>query len=235
MGSSHGANIQHSRDPAPVRRIDWQHCTILPASAVSGRSASPDDIKAPENVLEALKALFERVAFDEAIPMYIADLDGRIIHVNEGYLRFVSGGGDGAVQPTPNNDRLPPGLRAVIEEVRLTGQTVTLEEKVRAGDHIRYYRSRHFPITDNDGHVVAVGGTYVDCTAQVEGLAAANAAHRRFRDFARASSDWFWETDHNGRLIMVSDQLTAVLGKPAVSLRGCALAEIGTFQGEEGG
>lgn len=233
---SSGADKRQSNGGSPVRRIDWEQCTILPAASVAGRSTSADDIDAPEDILAALKSLFKRVVFDDSVPLYIAGLDGGLIHVNDGYRQFAGGqGGNGTGAPADSGQKVPPGLLAVIKEVQLTGRNVTLEEKVRAGDRIRYFRSRHFPITDSGGRTVAVGGTYVDCTGQVEGLAAANTAHKRFRDFARASSDWFWESDRDGRLTMLSDRLTALLARPVASLLGSALTEIGQFKAGDNG
>jgi len=217
----------------PVRRIDWGQCSILPYGAVEESPASREDIDAPADVLSALEQLFEHVVFEDTVPLYIATLDGRVVHVNDGYRQLAAGQrgnwNGGARTDDDNGQELPDGLLSVIKEVELARRSVTLEEKVRVGDRIRHYRSRHFPITDNDGQILAVGGTYVDCTAQAENLASATTAQQRFRDFARASSDWFWETDRDGCLTMLSDRLTAVLGLPAAGFLGSSLREIGTF------
>lgn len=228
----------------PVRRIDWQHCTVLPAAAVpeakgangDGRATGADG--APEDVMEALRDLFDQVVFDDSVPLYIATLDGQLVHVNDGYRKLVEQkAGDAAGQDWNTRDsdsHLPPGLRAVIEEVQLVQRSVTLEEKIKIDDGIKYFRSRHFPVTSRDGAILAVGGTYVDCTDQVAGLEQLTTAQQRFRDFARASSDWFWETDRDGRLTMLSDRLTAILGLPAAGFLGSFLDDIGGFKGEAG-
>lgn len=50
---------------------------------------------------------------------------------------------------------------------------------------------------------------------------------RRFRDFAEAASDWFWETDADLRYVYVSERLAMVLGAPPATVMGENLAELG--------
>lgn len=49
---------------------------------------------------------------------------------------------------------------------------------------------------------------------------------RRFRDFAEAASDWFWETDADLRYVYVSERLAAVLGRPPATVMGDALPQL---------
>jgi len=57
---------------------------------------------------------------------------------------------------------------------------------------------------------------------------------RRLEDFARATSDWFWETDAAGHLVYLSNRITALCGIPAVTMIGRRLEEIGRFPNEPG-
>ncbi|GAB4138632.1 MAG: hypothetical protein Tsb0016_04700 [Sphingomonadales bacterium] len=52
----------------------------------------------------------------------------------------------------------------------------------------------------------------------------------RMRDFARASSDWFWEMDDASRLTMVSERLMAALGRPVSPFIGRPVEELGHFE-----
>jgi len=52
---------------------------------------------------------------------------------------------------------------------------------------------------------------------------------RRLEDFARATSDWFWETDAHGHLIHLSDRMTAIAGVPAATFIGQRLDQFGQF------
>jgi PAS domain S-box-containing protein len=57
---------------------------------------------------------------------------------------------------------------------------------------------------------------------------------RRLEDFARATSDWFWETDGAGHLVYLSNRMTALCGIPAATMIGRRLEDIGRFPAEPG-
>jgi signal transduction histidine kinase len=69
-----------------------------------------------------------------------------------------------------------------------------------------------------------------------EAMEAANSelesSRRRFRDFAEAASDWFWETDADLGYIYVSERLAAILGRPAETALGAGLDELGKLAGD---
>jgi diguanylate cyclase (GGDEF)-like protein/PAS domain S-box-containing protein len=62
--------------------------------------------------------------------------------------------------------------------------------------------------TPNGGFVT----TYLDITSRTRAEAALRASEVRFRDFANAASDWFFETDANHRFTYFSDRLREITG-----------------------
>lgn len=68
--------------------------------------------------------------------------------------------------------------------------------------------------------IVEGGGSAADARLQ----------RSRMRDFARASSDWFWEMDAASRLTMVSERLMAALGRPVSPFIGRPVEELGRFE-----
>ncbi|MFQ5347713.1 MAG: ATP-binding protein, partial [Rhodothalassiaceae bacterium] len=88
------------------------------------------------------------------------------------------------------------------------------------------WRGRHFPVRDGAGRIVAVAGTYVEVTAEMLSRREALRARRRFSDFARATSDWFWETDRRGRLTLLSERFAAGVGRPAAAFQGRPLSDL---------
>ncbi|MCI1192046.1 PAS domain-containing protein [Calidifontimicrobium sp. SYSU G02091] len=56
---------------------------------------------------------------------------------------------------------------------------------------------------------------------------------QRVRDASRAGSDWLWETDADGRIVWVSDDVTTHLGLDADALLGVPLAELHRPRGDE--
>ncbi len=78
------------------------------------------------------------------------------------------------------------------------------------GKH-RDWLTQKVPLKDRDGRVTHIVSAAIDITAQketeraLEQVRAAQAeSEARFRDFAGASSDWFWEQDENLRFTFVS-------------------------------
>lgn len=58
---------------------------------------------------------------------------------------------------------------------------------------------------------------------------------RRFRDFAEAASDWFWETDADLRYIYMSERLAVVLEGEPTAIFGAALTDLWRFAADPAG
>ena len=57
----------------------------------------------------------------------------------------------------------------------------------------------------------------------------------RFRDYTTAASDWFWETDTEGRYTYLSDRFYEITGDPPGVIIGRTAAETGrVFKRSEG-
>jgi len=73
------------------------------------------------------------------------------------------------------------------------------------------------------------GGTAIirsDITEQRQIENALNISEERFRDFAEAASDWFWETDENHRFTFMSVQYGERIGVPVKHLIGKSIQQI---------
>ena len=46
-------------------------------------------------------------------------------------------------------------------------------------------------------------------------------SEHRFRDFASASAEWYWETDAQGRYTWISESLETISGQPIIGV-GCS-------------
>ena len=84
----------------------------------------------------------------------------------------------------------------------------------RAGGTMELKRQdgRWMQVTDQrlpDGGMISFG---LDITAHKEAELTLAKSERRFRDFAEAGLDWFWETDAQGRYIWFSDSVERVGG-----------------------
>ena len=66
----------------------------------------------------------------------------------------------------------------------------------------------------------AIQSAFVDVTEQVQAFEALRESEQRFRDFAEASADWFWEIDADFRFTYVSPNMERMLGVPRDGLYG---------------
>lgn len=57
-------------------------------------------------------------------------------------------------------------------------------------------------------------------------------AQRAMTDYARAAADWAFEINPDGVIVFLSDDAAAALGRPAATLMGKKLYDIGAFTGE---
>lgn len=184
-------------------------------------------------VKDQIHSLLGKMKFDENVPLYVSTIQGELVYVNDGYRALVSDSESiGGMVHKPDGDyKLPASLISILNEVQLTRNSVTVEEELHIHGNERQYRSRHFPICDDDGYVIAVGGTYTDCTAQYKNKLDEDASltEQRYRDFARATSDWYWEVDKSFKLTFVSNRFTAITGIPSFLLIGKQIDDVGSL------
>ncbi|MDA0707923.1 MAG: PAS domain-containing protein [Proteobacteria bacterium] len=190
-------------------------------------------------VKDQIRYLLSKMKFDENVPLYVSTISGELVYVNGGYQALVNDSESisGMVYDAKGDYKLPSSLVAILNEVQLTRTSVTVEESINIRGNAAQYRSRHFPICDDDGYVIAVGGTYTqstDVTAEETGKSS-SLLDQRYRDFARATSDWYWEVDRKMKLTYVSNRFTAITGTPAFTLTGKKIDEIGTLLDAYGG
>ena len=117
-------------------------------------------------------------------------------------------------------------VRPYIERA-LSGETVPFERRFTHVDgsfldlHIVYVPDR-----DPDGSVRGWFATLTDVTELKEVQRALHRSEARFRDFAGASSDWFWEVDAGYRFTWISEGLQSTLGQNPAAAVGRDAAEI---------
>ena len=176
---------------------------------------------------------FARLVFDETQAYYIASLEGALIGVSDQYHVLSAQLGDGQLAPG-SPDLIGKGnvgaLKLVVDDVLAANGTVRAREKARVGNTDLTFLGRHLPVRDDHGEIIAVAGVYEDVTAQVRGVEDAARAQSRFQDFARASSDWFWECDTEMKITELSDRFTAMVGRPASLYKGSRFEQIGELR-----
>lgn len=170
-----------------------------------------------------IAALAALMANESRIALFQASIDGDIQVYNSIYADLCERIGSTVQRPAI------PGLLTLVGRTAATGQVHTRPVSLEVKGVKRHYWCRYVPILNEYGQVSAVAGALQDWTASLGRVNDAVRDQQRFRDFARACSDWFWETDAQFRLSAVSDRLSALLGHPASALIGKPLDAIGRF------
>lgn len=207
-----------------------EHRPMAPRKAAKPSAPLPEETRetAPEAANDELSGLIERLLVDETTPFYVGSSEAVLLHVNEAY-QVLAGRCEGRL-PGPGaarrGGRIPASHGAVIAEVVATGLPVTTDEWLNLDGRETCWRGRHFPIRDADGAILGIAGSYLDVTAEMVSRREALRARRRFSDFARATSDWFWETDRDGRITLLSERFASAIGRPVAAFQGRPLGSI---------
>ena len=182
---------------------------------------------------EQILGLLSNILFDEALPFYVAALDGTVMHTNSHYDKLDLSLGDTMLAPGASDcvgKYRVPSLKPVIDDVLASDTTVRAEEIVTINSRDRVFLGRHIPVRNERREIIAVAGTYEDVTMQIRGIEEANKTQAQFQDFARASSDWFFECDADLRISSLSERFTAIVGQPASLFIGSRFEQFGRFE-----
>ncbi|WP_169545203.1 PAS domain-containing sensor histidine kinase [Sneathiella aquimaris] len=203
-------------------------------SVVSLRSRNErKDNKATSGLQDIVSRDFFDSIFEQAQPMYMARPDGTILYVNSGYSSLFS-----PVATERATDRifsaLSPDHLQIIQRINKTREAETKQVSLDTPQGTEYFLSRHFPVFDKQDAFIAICGTFINSTRQVNAETKLRLEKRRFLDITRAASDWIWETDAEGHLKYVSDRVVQAVGLPPLLLKGKLLSELGSFSSSEG-
>jgi diguanylate cyclase (GGDEF)-like protein/PAS domain S-box-containing protein len=154
------------------------------------------------------------------IGLALVDRDLRFLRINEKLVEIDGTPADACLGRTLRE--VVPGLADTIEplyrRVFETGQAVAHREvhgttPAQPGIE-RDWLVSYYPMTEPDGSVQAVAAIVVEITARKRVEEALRRGEQRFRDFAAAASDWFWETDAEHRIVWMSANVEALTGVP---------------------
>ncbi len=170
-------------------------------------------------------------ALIENAPLHILfkDTEGRYTRVNRHASAFAGIAPEEIVGKTSrdiNPDAFADDHDAADREVLKTGQALTIENRQQTLQGPRDLLTRKFPLYDADGEIEGLGIFSFDITDMKEKDRSLQLSQSRFRDFAHAASDWFWETDDQLRFTDLSDRFEKVTGVPRAAVLGRTLESI---------
>lgn len=165
-----------------------------------------------------------RPAGAHASLFFHTDRGGRITEANEVFRRLNLTCGGSEV------DVAIPGLDMAVQATLLGNRPLNRFLTLTLEGEERHYWANMVPVRSPDGAISGVVGSLQDATEELARTRSALVDQARFRDFTRASSDWFWETDELLRITAISDRLTALVGTPVATLVGRPLQSIGRLE-----
>ncbi len=176
-----------------------------------------------------VEALLTGLCDIAGIAVVHTSLDCHILFANATFevLNQGCGGSDTSVRM--------PGFAELTRWVSSSHASQTDIQEIETLDGLCRFWVNIMPVADDMGKLTGVAAIYQNWTrelAQVEDSAQEQA---RFRDFARAAADFFWESDTQLLLTHVSDGLVALLEQHGSAFIGKPLSAIGRLQPNSSG
>ncbi len=175
-----------------------------------------------------VQAALARVVMQELSPVFIVYLDGNVLYANNSYLQLFDLKPDDGPAIDAHVAELRETVAEILTQMKDGAERLAVQRSFPTALGGTHFRVQYFPIFDAGSRLVAIGGVYYDITAQVSAVDRLRATQESFNDVLRATSDWVWETDDQGRLSFVSERITELTGKPPAMLVGKLLVSLGT-------
>jgi PAS domain S-box-containing protein len=120
-------------------------------------------------------------------------------------------------------------LQAALEASSAPGAPLfSLDHRINRSDGtVRHVHAQGISHFDEDGNIFRMNGTLQDVTERVESEAALRLSEERLKDIIEASSDFTWETNAEGHLTFVSEQLHELTGQTTDSVLGSTPWSVG--------
>jgi len=216
-----------------VISLHHKHKTLEPRkSAPFGVSVSKSAVtEKPAN--EGPQEILNRLVIDTSNPYYVCGLDGVMLHCSSRFAKFVDSIEDGSTLPSglarKTGDDALFAMQTMLQSVEQLKSTVKTQYFVKIKGRRAVVQGKHLPVLNEEGALIAVAGTYEDITAKYHGSSAVENAKGRLNDFARASSDWFFELDRDFKVISLSDRFKDVVGSSTEQYIGKRFDQFGVF------
>ena len=140
--------------------------------------------------------------------IFLKDADARYLLVNKAFAAWYDLEPAELIGKT-TFDVFPKDLAVKFTDIdqKVLEEGITSErdaEVPMAGGESRIVRFTKFPVRNSQGLITGIGVIGTDVTVYKQAERALKESERRVRDFAEATSDWFWETDAGNKLTHLS-------------------------------
>ncbi len=204
--------------------------------ASGGRITVATDIterKRAEAALRESEARYRAVVNEAPIGIAIVVEGGNLHEVNDRYCRMLGYAREElqgrSIESVTHPEDWPANAALAAELEAGAIEEFTLEKRyLRKDGAIVWANLKAVAVRGPGGTPLYRVATMEDTTERHRTLAALQASESRFRDFAAASADWYWETDAEGRTTWISDTYYERTGVEPSQVLGLAIEEIGS-------
>ncbi|MGI9335665.1 MAG: hybrid sensor histidine kinase/response regulator [Gammaproteobacteria bacterium] len=175
--------------------------------------------KRTEEALRTSEARFRAFFDNSPDAMSIQDPDGRYLLDNrqsDALYGHTSMDTRGKLPHEVWPPDIAANVKAANRRVREYREPVEYENEVLVEGEWKYVCVTKFPIIDAEEQLLGIGSVGSEVTLRKRAENELRHSRRRFRDFAEASSDWFWEMGADLRFTSITEQSTRPLDPSTV-------------------
>ena len=147
--------------------------------------------------------------------IFVKDLQGRYLEVSEQFLTLVGVPAERVIGKT-DHDLFPRDIADSYRqhdcEVVHAGGVMSFEEDALLNHDPRFYVVRKFPLRDEAGRIIAVGGVATDMTARLQAEVARHDAQERLDLVVAATKTGIWDWDLQANTMYYSPRWKSSLG-----------------------
>ncbi|MBX3124982.1 MAG: PAS domain S-box protein, partial [Nitrospira sp.] len=147
--------------------------------------------------------------------IFVKDLQGRYLEVSEQFLASVGAPAEQVIGKT-DHELFPQDIADSYRQhdckVLHTGEVMSFEEDALLNNDPRFYVVRKFPLRDEGGRIIAVGGVATDMTARLQAEVARHEAQERLDLVVAATQTGIWDWDMQANTMYYSPRWKSSLG-----------------------
>jgi PAS domain S-box-containing protein/diguanylate cyclase (GGDEF)-like protein len=192
--------------------------------------------KQAEDRARALQTQFSMFMNHLPAAAFAKDRNGRFVFVNPTFESMTGKHAEDMLGRT-SADLYPPDYLEPIatndRKVMEDKQPYRTVERVTFGGPDRFFLVSKFPILENDGQIVMLGGIALDITERLQMEQALRVSEERFRGIVETTEERVWECDLELRMTYNNPALTRILGFQPAEVVGTNTLELLAEEGRD--
>ena len=220
MMANHGGACQPYRKGATVSEKGEGGGDLLrkpeELRARAAKLEGVDEHTATGGLLRESEARYKALFDSDLFYVYLHDLEGRFLELNESALRLSGYTSDEikslSFHSLLHPDELPKALTELEEIIETGSQSKPTRFRLVTKEGDAIWIEREARLLYRDGKPYAIQGVARDITENKRALEDLAYKEKRFRDIAENALEWIWEVDRSGKYTYASSVVEKILG-----------------------